>query len=76
LAEPKAETHPKGARPMNPETCHVCGDPLEVCEGECYCPDCTYYQTAREVDRATDEALAVLAQEPAAYPEMAEELPF
>jgi uncharacterized Zn finger protein (UPF0148 family) len=62
---------------MSSETCTVCGSPLEICEGECYCPDCTYYQTAREVDRATDEALALLAVEHAAFPESdAGELPF
>jgi uncharacterized Zn finger protein (UPF0148 family) len=62
---------------MNPETCAVCGGPLEVCEGEHYCPECTYYHAVEETNRATDEALALLALEPAAYPEMdAGELPF
>jgi uncharacterized Zn finger protein (UPF0148 family) len=62
---------------MNAETCAVCGAALEVCDGECYCPDCTYYHAVEQLNRATDEALALLALEPAAYPEMdAADLPF
>jgi uncharacterized Zn finger protein (UPF0148 family) len=78
MAEVKAETQPfPEERSMNTETCELCGCPLEVCEGASYCPDCTYYHAVEQMDRATDEALAVLALEHAAYPEMdAEELPF
>jgi uncharacterized Zn finger protein (UPF0148 family) len=46
---------------MNRKTCDICTCPLEVCEGETYCPDCTHCETVREWERATDEALALLA---------------
>jgi uncharacterized Zn finger protein (UPF0148 family) len=62
---------------MKALTCDLCGGALEVCEGETYCPECSYCETLEQMDRATDEALAVLALEPAAYPEMdAGDLPF
>jgi uncharacterized Zn finger protein (UPF0148 family) len=62
---------------MNSETCDLCGCPQEFHEGETYCPECTYAEALEERDRATDEALALLAVEHAAFPEMdAEVLPF
>jgi uncharacterized Zn finger protein (UPF0148 family) len=62
---------------MNAESCVVCGAALEVCEGETYCPDCTYCDALEQMERATDEALAVLALEHAAFPDSdAEEPPF
>ncbi len=56
--------------------CERCGGPLEVFEGEAFCPDCTSFEAAQAHDRATSEALALLAQnfpEPAA---IEEEIPF
>ncbi len=56
--------------------CERCGGKLETFEGEEYCPDCSYYEAVAGHDRATDEALAVLAQD---FPEPAatdEEIPF
>jgi uncharacterized Zn finger protein (UPF0148 family) len=77
MAEVKAETQPfPEERSMNAKTCAVCNSPLEVCEGETYCPDCIYYHAVEQMERATDEALALLALEPAAYPEMDADLPF
>jgi hypothetical protein len=56
---------------MNLTTSELCGAPLEVCEGETYCPDCTYCDAVEQMERATDEALALLAVEYAApaFPE-------
>jgi hypothetical protein len=62
---------------MNPKTCELCSSPLEVCEDDCYCPDCTYCEAVEQMELATDEALALLAVEHAAFPESdAGELPF
>jgi hypothetical protein len=47
-----------------------------IYEGETYYPECTYYEAVEAHDQATDEALAVLAQD---FPETAvmdEEIPF
>jgi hypothetical protein len=49
---------------MNLTTCELCGGRLESFEGESYCPDCTYSDAILEAERATDEALALLALEP------------
>jgi len=56
--------------------CKYCGGRLDHFEGESFCPDCTYYQAVEAHDHATDEALAVLAQD---HPEPAmpdNDLPF
>jgi hypothetical protein len=45
------------------ETSVRCGGPLETFEGEDYCLDCSHYELVEAHDQATDEALAVLAQE-------------
>ncbi len=39
--------------------CDLCGGPLEVFEGEPYCPDCTHYAALAGLHHATDEALAL-----------------
>jgi uncharacterized Zn finger protein (UPF0148 family) len=41
--------------------CDQCGEPLACFEGETYCPDCSYWQTVEQMELATDEALAKLA---------------
>jgi uncharacterized Zn finger protein (UPF0148 family) len=43
--------------------CEQCGGRLETFEGESFCPECTYYEAVAALDLATDEALAVLAQD-------------
>jgi hypothetical protein len=61
---------------MNTKYWEQCGGRLETFDGEAYCPDCTYYQAVQGHDQATDEALALLAQD---FPEPAaidEEIPF
>jgi hypothetical protein len=56
--------------------CEQCGGRLESYEGESYCPDCTFFEAVEAHDRATDEALAVLAED---FPQPAardDEIPF
>jgi hypothetical protein len=56
--------------------CENCGGRLETYEGESYCPECTYYEAVEAHDLATDEALALLAQDFPDPPAMDEEIPF
>jgi hypothetical protein len=56
--------------------CEHCDGRLESYEGETYCPECTYYQAVASHDQATDEALAVLAQDSPELPAMDNDIPF
>jgi hypothetical protein len=44
--------------------------------GEDYCPDCSHYEAVEGHDQATDEALAVVAEEIPEPDVMDEEIPF
>jgi uncharacterized Zn finger protein (UPF0148 family) len=56
--------------------CEQCGGRLERYEGETYCPDCTHYEAVEAHDRATDEALRVLAQDLPEPVVLDDEIPF
>jgi hypothetical protein len=58
-------------------SCERCGGQLETFEAEDFCPECTYYEAVEAHDLATDEALAVLAQDFREQPAVIDkEIPF